>query len=502
MRCGIYARFSTENQSETSISDQFRVCREYAARAGWAVVLESRDEGISGAALGNRPGVRELEQAALGGALDVVLVTDLTRLSRSQGDLLKFIERLRFRHVAVIGVQDGYHSDHRTARMQAGLSGIMSEEFRAMIADRTRSALQSRAQEGRPTGGRAYGYQPGEAEIVREIFARIAAGEGMKTVAKDLNARGIPSPGAAWRRVTRAQHGRWLASAIHAIVRNERYAGRITWNRSRWVKDPDSGRRVRRERPPEEWIQREIEPLVDAATWHAAQLRAQPVRSGAGGAPRYVLSGLMSCAVCGSKFIVIGGRQQRYGCGTHHAGGEHACSNGLSVPRQVAEQHILAPVLEDLRSPQIMRRAAEVLDRERPLDAISPEEQELRALRRMVREGVVSASTLRPAIEEARRKAQERRFIDAGLPSGGMSSEAWARTVDDMADILKGEDAAAARVILRQLIGEVRMVPEDDRLVAELTARQIVFKTGSGRWSGSGGVQRIYFPRGQGPRLR
>jgi hypothetical protein len=57
-------------------------------------------------------------------------------------------------------------------------------------------------------------------------------------------------------------------------------------------------------------------------------------------------------------------------------------------------------------------------------------------------------------------------------------------------------------VILRQLIGEVRMVPEDDRLVAELTARQIVFKTGSGRWSGSGGVQRIYFPRGQGPRLR
>jgi len=38
-------------------------------------------------------------------------------------------------------------------------------------------------------------------------------------------------------------------SALNAMLQNERYSGRLYWNRSTWVKDPDSGKRVRRERP-------------------------------------------------------------------------------------------------------------------------------------------------------------------------------------------------------------------------------------------------------------
>ena len=57
----LYARFSTDRQSETSIADQLRVCRAYAAKHGWRVEAEHTDEGVSGAAFGNRPGA----QAAL-----------------------------------------------------------------------------------------------------------------------------------------------------------------------------------------------------------------------------------------------------------------------------------------------------------------------------------------------------------------------------------------------------------------------------------------------------
>ena len=63
-----------------------RVCTEYAERQGWPVVERYDDQGISGAALGNRAGVLRLQGAALARRLDVVLVTDLSRLSRSQGD--------------------------------------------------------------------------------------------------------------------------------------------------------------------------------------------------------------------------------------------------------------------------------------------------------------------------------------------------------------------------------------------------------------------------------
>lgn len=93
----------------------------------------------------------------MGRRFDVLVVVDLSRLSRSQ-DLAPLLSRFRHRGVRVIGVRDGFDSEARTARMQAGLSGLMSEEFRAMIADRTHAALESRAKGRRPTGGRAYGY--------------------------------------------------------------------------------------------------------------------------------------------------------------------------------------------------------------------------------------------------------------------------------------------------------------------------------------------------------
>lgn len=67
MKAIAYARYSTDRQSEASIDDQLRVCRDHAAARGLAIAAEHVDEGISGAALGNRPGaLRALEQLGAG----------------------------------------------------------------------------------------------------------------------------------------------------------------------------------------------------------------------------------------------------------------------------------------------------------------------------------------------------------------------------------------------------------------------------------------------------
>jgi len=65
MRAAVYARFSTDRQNESSISDQVRVCSEYAERQGWNVVQLFEDQGISGAAMGNRPGVLKASGSSL-----------------------------------------------------------------------------------------------------------------------------------------------------------------------------------------------------------------------------------------------------------------------------------------------------------------------------------------------------------------------------------------------------------------------------------------------------
>ena len=144
MRAAIYSRFSTDRQNESSIADQVRVCTEHADKHGWQVVERFEDQGISGAALGNRPGILKLQEAAFAGRCNVVLVTDLSRLSRSQGDLSKMIDRLVAKGARIVGVQDGYDSLRRGHKLQAGLSGIIGEAFREMVKDRTYAALESR----------------------------------------------------------------------------------------------------------------------------------------------------------------------------------------------------------------------------------------------------------------------------------------------------------------------------------------------------------------------
>ena len=176
MKAVVYSRFSTDRQNDSSIADQERVCNEYAGRQGWQIAERYQDQGISGAALGNRPAVLRLQEAALARRFDVLLVTDLSRLSRSQGDLSKMIDRLVAKGIRVVGVQDGYDSTRRGHKLQAGLSGIIGEAFREMVKDRTYAALESRAKDGKATGGRAYGYHDGqvdrgEAFIVRRFSA-------------------------------------------------------------------------------------------------------------------------------------------------------------------------------------------------------------------------------------------------------------------------------------------------------------------------------------------
>lgn len=131
---------------------------------------------------------------------DAVVVTDLSRLSRSQGDLSKTIDRLTAKGIRVIGVQDGYDSARRGHKLQAGLAG---NHRRGVSRDGERSNLcgvRKPCKGSSPTGGLAYGYRDGkvdrgEAFMVREIFGTFTDGLSARTIAADLNERRIPSPG-------------------------------------------------------------------------------------------------------------------------------------------------------------------------------------------------------------------------------------------------------------------------------------------------------------------
>jgi DNA invertase Pin-like site-specific DNA recombinase len=476
-----------DRQNESSIGDQVRVCTEYARRQGWEIAARYEDQGISGAAQGNRPGFLRMRADAMGRKFDVLLVIDTTRLARSH-DLAPLIERLRFQGIRVIGVQDSFDSSAGTADMQAGLSGLMSVEFRKMIRARTHAALESRARAGRSAGGKAYAYRegkvvPAEAAVVREIFSKFASGMPARAIAAELNAKGIPSPGSTWNRTQRRASG-WLGSGIRVILRNERYRGVVHWNQSEWRKDPDTGKRQRITRPQSEWISHTDESLriVSDKLWQAAQHRIRTIAHDGNwaapkGKPKYLLSGLLRCATCGAHYVIV--NRHEYSCSSYVNG--RACSNGTRVRRLDLQQQILGPVDEGLLAPDRVDRMAKEMqayyaERVRAMQTrateVPRELQELNARLERLRERLkkgdpdMTADEIQAAIDRAEGK---RRELQDQQPEAKESAKvlsimprAAAMYRKQIAEGLDGNPRAAlkARVFLREYFnGRIDLEP-------------------------------------------
>lgn len=215
-RCAIYARYSSDLQSPASIEDQHQLCRAYAERQGWTVVSVFEDAALSGFGIEHRPGYQQLLAAALSSpaAFEVVLVEDLSRLTRDLAELLRVTTRLRLKGVELVGVSDGIATGQQGAKMHVAVKGLVNELYLEDLRDKTHRGLSGSVARGWSAGGRLYGYrtvpvtrgtkpgdrgtparvevEAGEAEIVREIFRAYAQGRSMKAIAQDLNQRRIP----------------------------------------------------------------------------------------------------------------------------------------------------------------------------------------------------------------------------------------------------------------------------------------------------------------------
>jgi hypothetical protein len=135
----------------------------------------------------------------------------------------------------------------------------MNALFLKDLADKTHRGLRGRVEGGKSAGGLCYGYrvvksltggtvrtgereiEPTEAAFVERIFREFVAGVAPKAIAKRLNRDGIAGPFG----------GTWSPSTIHGnskrgtgILNNELYVGRLIWNRLRFVKNPDTGKRI------------------------------------------------------------------------------------------------------------------------------------------------------------------------------------------------------------------------------------------------------------------
>lgn len=226
MKAAIYTRLSKDR---TGLSEncaiQLRECRDYIQSQGWSEVLalEENDTSASKFSTKPRPKYEHLVAAIEQGEIQVVVVTEMTRLYRRMEQLLELIklgERTSLRRIQTtddqvydLSTPEGIHA------AIAVVNNAMLES--AKLSKRQTRKKAARAAEGKYLGGyRAYGYEgalydddgnltnkgrinialiPAEVANVRACVERLIAGERITTIIRDMNENGVPSPaGKQW----------------------------------------------------------------------------------------------------------------------------------------------------------------------------------------------------------------------------------------------------------------------------------------------------------------
>jgi DNA invertase Pin-like site-specific DNA recombinase len=153
-RVALYARVSTDHQS---MRQQVEALQEVASRAGWDVVEEFVDQGVSGAkGRTGRPAFDRMCRAATRREFDMVAAWSVDRLGRSLQDLVAFLGELQAAGVGLYLHQQALDSSTPAGRALFQMAGVFAEFERALIVERVRAGLQ-RARKHGTRSGRAIG---------------------------------------------------------------------------------------------------------------------------------------------------------------------------------------------------------------------------------------------------------------------------------------------------------------------------------------------------------
>lgn len=508
MRAVIYARYSSDNQREASVEDQVRICKARIRREGWSLEATYSDSAVSGASR-LRPGYQKLLQDARLGQFDIVVAEALDRLSRDQEDIAAFFKQLSYSGIRIHTLADGEISE-----LHVGLKGTMNALFLKDLAAKTHRGLEGRVRNGLSAGGDVFGYDivkeydaRGEpvrgkrkinrqqAETIVRIFQEFAGGKSSRSIAKELNEESVPGP-----------RGRdWNDSSIHGnrrrgsgILNNELYIGRMVWNRQRFIKDPQSGKRQARLNPKEEWITEDVPHLriVENKLWSRAKerqgglsIKEGETRTGANLNSRhrhqFLLSGLIKCALCGSNYIIVG--KDTYRCSTWRTRG--TCTNELRLNRHEIEAKVLAGIKHQLADPALAEHfiqefnaevaklnAGSIGSRQGTERELRNVDKKLTAIMHAIEQGVVTVTTKGRLLELERKREKLESQLATPAPAPFPSllpnlAEVYRRKVMRLEESLnEPEIRQQAGEIIRTIIDRIEVGPATDTNVPHVAA--------------------------------
>jgi site-specific DNA recombinase len=336
----IYARISLDQEGAgKGVARQVADCNKLAKSLGWTVADEYVDNDISAYSGKHRPEYERMLADMQDGSVDAVLVYNLDRLTRQPKEFERFndiaaaVGMTNVRFVTgdmEFGTDDGLFVGRLLAAMAAKESATKSR--------RIKRKNDERAAEGLPNGGgncRPFGFaadrvthDKAEAKIVRQVAARLVAGESLRSLTTWLNQTGVPT----------TSGGEWQSSRLRLLITSPRVAG----------------------------LKEHRGEIVGPATWNSiispedrlSILAAIEQRTVAGRRVprRYLLSGMVRCSLCGNRLFSAARKStRRYVC---QSGVDHGGCGKITVVAAPVEELIADAVLYRLDTVDLAKSLA------------------------------------------------------------------------------------------------------------------------------------------------
>lgn len=241
----------------------------------------------------DRPDFERMMEDVRRGKVNCIVVKDLSRFGRNYHETSNYLLRIfPFLGVRFVAVNDNFDTETAVETeygLVMPLKNIINDTYSRDISRKISSAIETKERRGEFVGVYApFGYRksdgdrhklvpnPETAPIIREIFVLRLQGLGYTGIARLLNGREVPSPGAylyqcGLSKQEKYRDAIWAAWNIKEILRDEVYLGHLVQGKRTNV----AYKQARKERnaPADEWrvFRNAHEPLIDEETFAAAQ---------------------------------------------------------------------------------------------------------------------------------------------------------------------------------------------------------------------------------------
>ena len=327
---GIYTRISWDPEGQRAGVERQRVdCEALCVRRGWEVAQYFEDNDASAYSGKPRRAYERMLSAIDEGAIGAIVTWHNDRLHRSPRELEAFIDLMERSGVRVAVVTGGdYDLTTPEGRFTARIVGAVARKESEDRSRRVRRKHLELAERGKPAGQLGWGVRnDAERELVREAAQRVLAGQGLMTISRDWNRRGVSG----------ATEHPWTAPTLRKVLLSARIAGLREHGT-----DPSGN--VLGALTKGIW-----EGAIDRQTWdHVRSVLLNPERLTLKNTPtKYLLTGLIYCGVCGGRMLSRprDDHTKRYVCGARRAGHQPG------ILAQPVDDLVAGRVLELLSTP-------------------------------------------------------------------------------------------------------------------------------------------------------